>query len=175
MSTGSYRPVSDYLVPELAKIERTGPVKEAEEGDLAEWEEDHADHWAALALFGALAAVEGGLFTWFAAGVYWPAVGVGFVLIGVLILLVGALVVPELGGGFGWAILAGATLAIVLGAYMGLEPLPAAATVGSLWTGGHPASSALAWTIRLLEAGGLLAFVLGIVQAVRWTIRLRRE
>lgn len=169
-----YRPVSDYLVPELASIERAGPVKESEEGDLAARDEDRADHWAAFALFGALAAVEGGLFTWFADGPYWGAVGVGFVLIGLLVLLVGALIVPELGGGYGWAILGGSALAIVLGAYMGMTPLNAPAAVGSLWTGGHPADESLAWTIRVMEAGGLVAFVLGVVQSVRLTLRLGR-
>ncbi len=165
--------MADTSIGDMVAAEAHGQPKEYVEADWGG--EDPVRRWRSVAVFGGLVAVEGGIFTMVAAGDIYEVVAVAFVLLALLIIAIGSLVVPWIGGGYGWAVVGAALIALVLGLYLGIHPVTDRAPVGSLWAGGSPAEAGVIWTLRLMEGGGLFAFVLGVVQAVRLTRKEERD
>lgn len=170
----SYHPVSDSSAVRLASVDREARGRGAT-GSEVTVSDRPVMFWRALALFGALLAVEGGMFTMFAAGVGWGGLTVELVTLGVAVFVIGSVIAPVFGGGYGWAVIGAASILVILGFYVHLHPLGGPSPVGSLWTGGTTAHPVVSWTVRGMEAGGLILFVSGLAGSLYSTFREERE
>lgn len=147
----AYRPYADSSVPPLAAVEQRAPEQEWFSSDFAE-AEARVEHWRALALFGILVALEGLFFSLVADGSLFAIADVALVLLGVTIFLVGGLIVPEIGQGFGWAILGAAATGVVVGIFLQVTPLTSPLSLGQLWS--DPSPDFTENVVRTMQLGG---------------------
>ncbi len=166
------RPLADSSLAPLAEVERRAHEREWFSSDLAD-EEDRLEAWHAVAMFGFLVTVEGLFFSLIAQGEFYVLVDVGLVLAGLLVFLLGSLVTPELGTGYGWAVLSAAGVAVLFGVYMQFNRLAESLTLSDLWSG---VTTDLTGTIvRTMQLGGVVLAVFSLLVAYRVRRRIERE
>jgi hypothetical protein len=163
----AYGPIADSSIPPLAAIEERAHEREFFSSDFGE-ADIQVEHLRGLSLFGLLLALEGFFFSFVAETSLFNAASVGLILFGFLVFLLGSAIVPEVGQGFGWAIVAAAATAVGLGMYVQFNPMLGPLSLATLWSTGAP--NFLENAVRFYQLGG--AVISAVALAVSfWAAR----